>query len=86
MNIYVGNQLYERVALGGRQTITITQPDGRINRVVVTEEGAYMDYSTCGNQDCIHQGAVTRQNMESRPLQNWIICLPNQVTVELAAQ
>ena len=41
--------------------------------------------SNCKNQDCIHQGQVTVDNMGSRPLANQIICLPNKVVLELVS-
>lgn len=31
----------------------------------------------------MHQGEVTLDNYEDRVLMNWIVCLPNQVTLEL---
>ena len=43
-----------------------------------------MASSTCGNQLCVHMGAVTLNNWETRPQQTYIICLPNRVSVELA--
>ena len=39
--------------------------------------------STCKNQQCIHQGVVSLANRDSRALYNQIICLPNQVILEL---
>ena len=53
------------------------------NTVALTPEGAYMAHSTCENQDCVMQGSVTLANKGSRPLQNLVICLPNNVIVEL---
>ena len=42
-----------------------------------------MKESNCTNQDCVHQGDVTLQNIASRPLANQIICLPHKVVLEL---
>lgn len=53
------------------------------NVVVLFPEGAYMQSSTCENQDCVHQGQVTLSNKEKRALQNMILCLPNEVIIEL---
>ena len=52
--------------------------------VEVTAEGAVMLSSTCHNQLCVKMGEVTRDNWETRPNQQFIICLPNRVSVELA--
>ena len=53
------------------------------NHIHVTPEGVSMAFSTCENQDCVEQGEVTLENRETRPLMNYIICLPNQVTLAL---
>jgi hypothetical protein len=42
-----------------------------------------MESATCENQDCVHQGEVTLENKNARVLENLIICLPNQVYLEL---
>ena len=54
-----------------------------VNMIHVTPEGVYMESSTCDNQNCVHEGIVTLENRDSRILGNMIICLPNQVTLEL---
>jgi len=53
------------------------------NTIAVTKDGAYMAFSTCENQDCVMQGEVTLQNKQTRVLQNLIVCLPNEVYIEL---
>ena len=60
-------------------------PDGTSteNLLHLTPEGVYMESSTCANQDCVHQGTVTLENRNERVLYNMIICLPNQVTLQL---
>jgi hypothetical protein len=42
-----------------------------------------MEDSTCENHDCVEQGMVTLENRDERILSNMIICLPNQVTLQL---
>ena len=54
-----------------------------VNVIRVTQEGVHMQFSTCDNQDCVLQGEVTLQNRSTRVLGNMIVCLPNQVVVEL---
>ena len=60
-------------------------PDGTPaeNVIHVTAEGVWMEESTCDNHDCIDQGEVTLDNRKDRVLGNMIICLPNQVTLQL---
>ena len=82
--ITVDGKEYARVPLSRPQTVTVTQEDGSVNVVEVTAEGAVMLSSTCHNQLCVQMGQVTRDNWETRPNQQFIICLPNRVSVELA--
>ena len=65
--------------------IRLVQPDGTEteNLVHLTPEGVYMEDSTCENHDCVEQGEVTLANKKDRILGNMIICLPNQVTLQL---
>ena len=67
--------------------ITLTRTDGNgkeiRNEIALFADGAYMKASTCENQDCVHQGIVTLENRTTRPLQNMILCLPNNVTLTL---
>ena len=60
-------------------------PDGSEaeNLIHLTADGVYMEDSTCENHDCIAQGTVTLENRDERILSNYIICLPNQVFLQL---
>jgi len=60
-------------------------PDGTeaVNTIHLTPEGVYMEDSTCEGHDCVQQGIVTLENRQERILSNMIICLPNQVTLQL---
>ena len=60
-------------------------PDGTEaeNVIHLTPEGVYMEDSTCENHDCVDQGMVTLENRYERILSNMIICLPNQVVLQL---
>lgn len=84
--ITVDGEEYARVPLSSPQTVTIDQGDGVVNVVRVTEQGAYMESSTCQNQQCVHMGEVTVDNWETRPNQAFIICLPHRVSVELVVK
>ncbi len=60
-------------------------PDGTETENVIhlTPDGICMESSTCDNQDCVFQGMVTLENRYERILSNMIICLPNQVFLQL---
>ncbi len=74
---------YARVPVGQEQTLAVQQPDGSVNVIRITARGAVMESSTCENQLCVEMGEVTLDNWETRPNQQFIICLPNRVSVEL---
>ena len=82
--ITVDGKEYTRVPLSKPQTVTVTQDNGCVNVVEVSDHGAVMVSSTCDNQLCVEMGEVTVDNWEFRPNQQFIICLPNRVSVELA--
>ena len=82
--ISVDGKEYARVPLSAPQTVTVGQTDGSVNVIEVSDHGAVMLSSTCGNQLCVKMGEVTVDNWEFRPNREFIICLPNRVSVELA--
>ncbi len=83
LRVQVGDQVWEPIALAEGDSYTISQPDGKENVVNVTATGAIMHFSTCDNQSCVKQGEVTLENRDSRVLSNMIICLPNEVILEV---
>ncbi len=83
LRVQVGDQVWEPIALADGESYTITQPDGKENVVHATATGAVMHFSTCDNQSCVEQGEVTLENRDARVLTNMIICLPNQVILEV---
>ena len=85
-DIYVNDQLYEAVPLNKDAVITIDQGDGKVNRVEVKDGAIFMADSTCTDHMCITQGAMSPENYDKRPMLNWIICLPNLVSVELRVE
>ncbi len=82
--IAVDGKEYRRVPLSKPQTVTVTQDDGCVNVIEVSSHGAVMLSSTCDNQLCVNMGEVTVDNWQFRPNQQFIICLPNRVSIELA--
>lgn len=82
--ISVDGKEYARVTLSKPRTVTVEQQNGCVNVVEVSGRGVVMRSSTCDNQLCVGMGEVTVDNWETRPNQQFIICLPNRVSVELA--
>ncbi len=83
LKVQVGNLVFEPVPLLEERDIDLTQRDGKQNVVRVTRGSIVMHSSNCDNQDCVHQGMVSLENRDKRVLQSMIICLPNQVVLEL---
>ena len=82
--ITIDGKEYKRVPLSQPQTVTVKQDNGCVNVVEVSDHGAVMLSSTCDNQLCVNMGEVTVDNWQFRPNQQFIICLPNRVSIELA--
>lgn len=80
--IYVNGKVYKTVNLSDPQ-IVVVENNGHHNEIEITEEGVKMLSSSCDNQNCVMQGEATLENYETRLLGGWIICLPNQVSIEL---
>lgn len=80
--VTVGNAIYEPIPLRESGRYTISRGDF-VNIIEVTPESICMAESSCDNQDCVEQGTVSLDNKDERVLQNMIICLPNEVVLEL---
>lgn len=83
LRVQVGDEVWDPIALADGDEYTISQPNGATNVVHVTATGAVMHSSTCDNQSCVEQGEVTLENRDARVLTNMIICLPNEVILEV---
>ncbi len=83
VTVYVGGAVYAEVAADDYQTITIDQGNGKVNVIVIDEHGVHMESSTCKNQICVHHGVIDPQQANELLLDNWIVCLPNGVSVEV---
>lgn len=82
--VIIGDAVYQPVPLTGDGDYTVTQKAiGAENKIHVTAESIQMSSANCDNQDCVEQGVVSLSNREERLLGNMIICLPNNVTLEL---
>ena len=84
--VYVDGKLHTTSPIRAGRDLTVEQEDGSVNVIRMTENGFYMQSSTCKNQDCVHQGDVTRDNWSQRLLGTHVICLPNRVDVVLMVE
>ena len=71
------------VPLTEERTIPIDQGNGAVNNIHIGVNSAYMESSTCDNQNCVDQGEITLENRETRVLYNMIICIPHDLLLEL---
>ncbi len=84
VTVYVRGEVYAKVDADDYQTITVDQGEGKVNVVVIDESGVRMESSTCKNQICVHHGVIDPHNADELLLDNWIVCLPNGVSVEVS--
>ena len=81
--IIVNGRVSGIYAVGEEGDVTVDQGNGKVNVIHMTEKGFYMASSTCDNQLCVHQGEVTIDNYQQRILGASVLCLPNNVDLEL---
>ena len=85
LRVQVGSEVWPLIPLENGGEHVIEQENGRRNVIHTTETGMVMHFSTCDNQNCVDQGEVTLDNRESRALGSLIVCLPNEIVLELLA-
>lgn len=83
LRVTVGRSVYEPVPLSGDWRVKVSQQNGRENIVLIRGGVVSMESANCPNHDCIRQGSVSLDNRDLRAMQSAIICLPNQVVLEL---
>jgi hypothetical protein len=83
VTVYVGGAVYTEVAADDYQTIAIDQGDDKVNVIVIDAHGVHMESSTCKNQICVRHGVIDPHQANELLLDNWIVCLPNGVSVEV---
>ena len=83
LRVQVGGETLPLIPLLDGGEYTVTQTNGCRNVIHTTAASAVMHFSTCDNQNCVQQGEVTLTNRQSRVMGGLIVCLPNQVLLEL---
>lgn len=85
LRVQVGSEVWPLIPMEEGGEYVVEQENGCRNVIHTTATGMKMHFSTCENQNCIQQGEVTLDNRESRLLGSLIVCLPNEVVLELVA-
>ncbi|MEG2135951.1 MAG: NusG domain II-containing protein, partial [Clostridia bacterium] len=73
---------YDLIPLNKPGKFNLIQGD-QSNIIEIGVNSVKMHSSSCENQDCVKQGEMTLENRDSRILYDMIICLPNQVMLQL---
>ena len=83
LRVQVGSEIWPLMPLADGGEYVVDQGSGVVNVIHTTETSVVMHSSTCDNQSCVEQGVVSLDNMQDRVLGGLIICLPNEVILEL---
>lgn len=86
LRIAVAGQAQELIPLTEDREIRVEQENGDYNIVHVFAGGFEVIEANCYNQDCIHQGEVTVDNIAGRSLANEVICLPHKLVLSLVTE
>ncbi len=83
LSVSIAGQSLELIPLNDDREIRLEQENGDYNIVRIFNGGFTVTEANCYNQDCIHQGEVTVDNIGERALANEIICLPHKLVLSL---
>ena len=83
LRIQVGDEIWPLVPLADGGEYVVEQGSGVKNVIHTTATSAVMHSSTCDNQNCVDQGVVSLENRSTRVLGGLIVCLPNEVILEV---
>lgn len=75
VRVSVKGQEYGIYNLNEDQVIEVKE-NGHINKIIIKDGFAQMDYSDCKNQICVKDGKISKSNQT-------IVCLPNKVMIEI---
>lgn len=56
--------------------------EGEENVIRIENGAAWMESATCPHHECIEQGRLNAETVQTRPLGPWIICAPHGVSIE----
>ena len=83
LRVQAGSEIWPLIPLTDGGEYVVEQDNGCKNVIHTTQDSIVMHFSTCDNQNCIHQGVVSVDNRAGRVLGGMIVCLPNEVVLEL---
>lgn len=81
--VTTSNGSYNAIPLIEEGSFKISFSDDEYNIIHVGKNSAYMESSSCDNQNCVGEGEVTLENRDTRVLYNMILCLPHDLSLEL---
>lgn len=84
VTVSVDGKPYASARLDAPGEIRVEQANGDTNLLVIEDGAIRMASSSCKNQLCVHQGAMSADNWMQRAMGRTIVCLPNRVLVELS--
>lgn len=62
-----------------KNTVQVFQQDGLSNTVCVEDGYVFVTEANCPNQDCVHQGKISKSG-------DTIVCLPHRLTVTIVSE
>ena len=84
----------QSVSVPAWETRTIVIRNGEIaeeatgaeeENVIRVENGeAWMEQANCPHKECVKQGKLSAETVQTRPLGTWIVCAPHKVFIEYA--
>lgn len=83
LRVQVGGEVWPLIPLADGEHAADQPEKGAQNIFRTTPTSVVMHFSTCENQNCIQQGMVSLDNRSTRAMGGMIVCLPNQVVLEL---
>lgn len=83
VTVSVDGAVVAELPFGEKHTVQIEQDGTGENILALTGEAVFMQDADCPGKDCVLMGEVTRENLETRVLGGFIICLPHRLAVEV---
>ncbi len=83
LRIKQGEDYYQLVPLNAPGEIVIRQEQGYENVIHIGHNSVVMHSANCPKHECIAQGEMTLDNIDTRVFFQWITCLPHQLSLEL---
>lgn len=83
LRVTVGRSVYQPLPLNQDFSLVIRQAEGQYNQALIADGVIHMAEASCPKHECIDQGSLSLDNRDLRAMQSSIICLPNQVVLEL---